>query len=98
MDLMRILSKGLLGKERFAANADDLLLVAAVFVGQEEGKTMPAAKFAAYAGLPRPTAVRKLKELEAAGIVTALDGGRYVLADGWRARRRPRHRQLPSVA
>lgn len=82
MDVMRVLSLGLLGDSRFAARADDVLLLAAVYIGQAEGKPMPAAKLAEYAGMARPTAVRKLKELEGAGIVIALDGGRYVLTDG----------------
>ena len=86
LELMRGLSAGLLNEQRFAARADDLLLVAAVYIGQADGKPMPAAKLAQYAGLARPTAVRRLGEMEAAGVVCALPGKRYVLAGGFMER------------
>lgn len=82
LDVARILSAGVLGKDRQATHADELLLVAAVFIGQAEGKPMKAAKLATYAGMPRPTAIRKLKAFQARGMVHLVDGGRYVLAPG----------------
>lgn len=79
LELTRTLSAGLLREDRFAANADDLLLMCAVYVGQVEGKPMTAAKLAAYAGMARPTAIRKLGELQARGLVQPLDRRRYAL-------------------
>lgn len=78
LDLTHTLSVGVLGRERFGANADDLLLLCAVGAGRPSS----AHKLADQAGIPRPTVVRKLGELEAAGLVQRLDGGRYMLAPG----------------
>ena len=82
LDPMRTLSIGLVGQDRFATHADDLLLIAAVFIGQSEGKPMTAAKLAEYVGLPRPTAIRKLKRFQVRGTVKRIDRGRFVLASG----------------
>ncbi len=80
-DLLRLVLNvsRLLGKKRTASNADDLLLVAGVAVGQAEGKPMKAGKGALYVGMPRATTIRKLRELEARGVVRVLPGGQYVL-------------------
>lgn len=79
LDLIRILSTGLLGQARFAAHADSVLLLAGVVIGQAEGRPMTAGKMAQYAGLGRPTAIRRLNQFHAAGIVTTLDGGTNVM-------------------
>lgn len=60
-------------------------MIAAVIIGQVEGRPMPAAKLAEYAGMARPSAARRLRELQSSGIVTALDGGQYVLTDAFMA-------------
>lgn len=82
LDLARILSAGLLGQERFGASADDLLLVTAVAVGEAEGKPLSAWKLAEQAGIPRPSVVRKLTELEAIGLVRKVDATRWGLGPG----------------
>jgi DNA-binding transcriptional ArsR family regulator len=47
----------------------DVILICAVFVGQAERRPMSAAKIAEYVGIPRPTAIRHLARLEAAGML-----------------------------
>lgn len=82
LDLARILSAGILGQQRRATHADDLMLLAAVFIGQGEGRPMTAAKLAMYAGMARPTAIRKLQAFDQQGVVHLVDGRRYVLGAG----------------
>ncbi|MDK3021720.1 helix-turn-helix domain-containing protein [Cupriavidus taiwanensis] len=78
---MRAISIALLGQHRFASHAGDVLLLCAVAVGHGEGKPMTAHKLAGYVGMPRPTAVRRLRHLEAMRLVQRGDGGRYQLTD-----------------
>lgn len=47
----------------------DVLLVMALVVSEMEGRYMSAAKAAAYIGMPRPTAVRRLESLRERGMV-----------------------------
>ena len=48
-----------------------------LFIGQAEGKPMTATKLSSYIGMPRPTLIRKLHELEQCGIAKpALKGWR----------------------
>jgi hypothetical protein len=61
----------------FDASASEVLLGAALFVGQAEGRPMTAAKAAAYIGMPRATAVRKLNEMKAAGVADVTPDGRH---------------------
>lgn len=82
LDLTRVLSAGLLGQDRFGASADDLLLVAAVAVGEAEGKPLSAWKLAEQAGIPRPSVVRKLTELEAIGLVRKVEATRWGMGPG----------------
>ena len=82
LDLTRTLAAGLLGQDRFGASADDLLLVAAVAVGEAEGKPLSAWKLAEQAGIPRPSVVRKLGELEALGLVRKVEATRWGLGPG----------------
>lgn len=85
IDLTRELSAGLLQAEqaeRFGAEAQDLLLVCGVCVGQAEGRPLTAHKLAQLAGQARPSVVRRLAALEAAGLVRRVDSGAFVLADG----------------
>ncbi|WP_418116772.1 MarR family transcriptional regulator [Variovorax sp. 350MFTsu5.1] len=79
LDLMRSLSMQVLRKERFGAHGGDVLLICAVTIGHIEHKPMAAHKLAQYAGLTRPTAVRRLERLEAMGLVRRGDGGTYTL-------------------
>lgn len=79
LDVLRAFGTAYLGHQRFGARADELVLLAAVFVGQAEGKPMNASKLAAYAGIPRPTVIRKLRALARRGVLERIDGGLYAL-------------------
>ncbi|ARK86989.1 helix-turn-helix domain-containing protein [Burkholderia pseudomallei] len=79
LDVLRAFGAAYLGHKRFGARADELVLLAAVFVGQAEGKPMNASKLAAYAGIPRPTVIRKLQTLARRGVLERIDGGLYAL-------------------
>ena len=61
--------------ERYATRADDLILYAALFVGQAEGRPMNHSKLAEYAGMSRPTVVRKVAALMEQGTVVKVGGG-----------------------
>jgi DNA-binding transcriptional ArsR family regulator len=69
ISLTRTASTEYVGTERVGSQADDVLLLAAVFIGQAEGKPMTAHKLSDFIGMPRPTVVRKLRELQTAGLV-----------------------------
>jgi DNA-binding IclR family transcriptional regulator len=47
----------------------DIILFCAVLIGHAEGRPMTAGKIAAYVGMPRPTAVRRLQEMMGKGII-----------------------------
>ncbi|QOE32768.1 helix-turn-helix domain-containing protein [Achromobacter phage Mano] len=90
ISMVRTVVAEILKDERFGTRADDAVLCCAIFVGQAEHKPMTAAKLAEYAGIPRPTVVRKLRQLQVEGIVRVLDGGQAelvadLLADGLQA-------------
>lgn len=78
LDLFRGTS-AIIGRDEFGPHATDILLMAAVFVGQAEGKPMNAGKLAIYAGIPRPTAVRRLAALGADGMVSRGPGATFTL-------------------
>lgn len=79
IETMRDLSWGLLHEKRFASNAADTLLIAAVAVGHLEARPLTPHKLAMFIGIPRATAARRLQRLEAAGLVQRGERGRYVL-------------------
>lgn len=79
LEIMRQLSMNYLGAERFGGRADEAVLLLAIFVGQAEGRPMGASKLAEFAGLARPTVVRKLRELEADGSVMRDADGCYII-------------------
>lgn len=74
MELWRAASRAWFGEERFATRADDLFLCWSILVGQIEGRPMNASKLAEFSGLPRPTVLRKVRKLEAEGIVARAGG------------------------
>lgn len=80
--LTRELSAGLLQTERFGTQAQDLLIVSGLCVGQAEGRPMTANKLSAFVGQARTSVIRRLAALEAAGLVRRVDRGAFVLADG----------------
>lgn len=67
-------SHGLLGSPSHGSMATELALVCAIYIGQKEGRPMSAYKLSTYSGIPRPTVVRKLRELQARGVVEIVDG------------------------
>ncbi|WP_155755013.1 helix-turn-helix domain-containing protein [Burkholderia pseudomultivorans] len=79
LDTLREFCAAYLSRKRFGSRADELVLLAAVFVGQAEGRPMNASKLAAYAGIPRPTVIRKLQALARRGVLERIDGGLYAL-------------------
>lgn len=83
---MRALSWALLKQRRFASNAPDALLLAAVAIGDLEGRPMGAYKLSAYVGMPRGTVIRRLAAMMRAGLVERDDRRRYVLTPEGRRR------------
>lgn len=53
--------------ENISQNYSDLLLTAAVYLGEAEGRPMSAGKLAIFIGMPRPTVLRHLADLEGRG-------------------------------
>lgn len=51
--------------ENISQNYSDLLLTCAIYLGEAEGKPMSAGKLAIFIGMPRPTVLRRLADLEA---------------------------------
>jgi len=78
LDVMRAFGAAYLGTARFGAHADEITLLMAVFIGTAEARPMTAAKIAEYAGVPRPSAIRKLDRLAKRGVVEKI-GRRYLL-------------------
>ncbi|MGA7438779.1 MAG: hypothetical protein WBW32_11715 [Luteibacter sp.] len=78
LDVLRTFGAAYLGTDRFGTHADELALLMAVLIGTAESRPMTAAKIAGYAGVPRPSAVRKLDRLARRGVLEKI-GRRYVL-------------------
>lgn len=69
LSIARSIGAGLLKVDKFGSCGDELILTAAIYIGQAEGRPMTASKLADYSGIPRPTVVRKLQRLQKRGIV-----------------------------
>ena len=80
LKMVRLVSKTYFDNDLAAANAEELVLCCAVFVGHAEGRPMSATKLADYAGIPRSTTVRKLRALTERGLVELDSGGLYRLS------------------
>jgi hypothetical protein len=74
LDLIQRPAKLHLDTRHFSSRADDLLLMCAITIGQIDGRPMTAAKLADYAGMPRPTVARKLRDFQRAGMVRITNG------------------------
>lgn len=74
IDLLKLPAEAHLRTKHYSSRCDDVMLMCAILIGQVERKPMTAAKLADYAGMPRPTVVRKLRQFEQAGMVELLDG------------------------
>jgi hypothetical protein len=81
LDLMKLPVETHMGTNHYASRCDDMILMCAITIGQIEGRLMTAAKLSDYAGLPRPTVVRKLKQFEKAGMVEMKDGAPVGIID-----------------
>jgi len=81
IDLTRALGTGLLRTDRFGTRAEDLLILCGLCVGQAEGRPMAAYKLAQYIGQARPSVIRRLDRLEAAGLVRRVCPGGWVLTE-----------------
>lgn len=54
---------------------EENLIVAAIVVGQTEGRLLSASDISAYIGLPRPTVIRKLRTVAMARILGKVNEG-----------------------
>lgn len=94
LELMRGFAESYLKIENFGANADLVVLFAAILIGQIERKPMTASKLAIYAGIPRPSVVRKLRQLEVRGAIKKTGRAAFIPAELVNAVR-PRIEQSP---
>jgi DNA-binding IclR family transcriptional regulator len=78
---MQTAATGFLSAEYCASSCDDVLLCAAVYIGQCEGRLMTAGKLAEYIGMPRPTAFRKLHTLKERGVLDVSKSGRWCVSN-----------------
>lgn len=74
IDLLKLPAEAHLKTRHYSSRCDDVMLMCAILIGQVERKPMTAAKLADYAGMPRPTVIRKLRQFERAGMVELSDG------------------------
>lgn len=95
IDLNRELYRGLVGTgDGFARRLDMLMVACAVTIGHAEGRPMTATKVAAYLGLPRMTATRRLGELTKAGAIECRARRYYVSPARIRSADRTTHRRV----
>lgn len=77
LDIMRCVSVVFLSEDSASLSHDFAMIAVGLFIGQAEGKPMTATKLASYIGMARPTLIRKLNELQRAGVAKpALKGWR----------------------
>lgn len=81
LDIAREVGASLLQAEKYGSCADEIILTAAIYVGQHEGCPMTATKLADYSGIPRPTVVRKLEALRKRGVVRKNEGHAYLTTE-----------------
>ncbi len=81
LDLARTMARLYLGTELYGTHSDEVILCCAILIGQTERRPMTAAKLADYAGMPRPTVVRKLRALESRGMVVMVDNAATLSID-----------------
>lgn len=65
--------------DQFGAAAGELMLCIAVLIGQLEGRPMSVSKLATYTGVPRVTAIRKLRSLHERKIISRAESGHYMI-------------------
>lgn len=74
VDYSRVMFRAMTPRRRNAEGLADAVLIAAVYVGQTEGRPMSAHKLSQFCGITRPTVVRKIRELVAAGLLEIHNG------------------------
>jgi hypothetical protein len=79
--VLQLIAAEYLETAQYGSVADDLVLLCAIFVGQAEGRPMSSSKLADFAGMPRPTVIRKLRELQTRHLVHMMDGKATLPAD-----------------
>lgn len=81
LGVLRALESGYRNPDRFGTSMGERLIMIAALVGQIEQRPLGASKLALLTGIPRPTVIRRLRELERHGLV-ARSGPGYVLPVG----------------
>jgi DNA-binding IclR family transcriptional regulator len=81
LEATRCFARACFPDEHFGRRAGDLILRGALYVGTVEGKPMTQSALARYAGIPRPSVIRKLKSLQRAGVVVKVGDGFALSAD-----------------
>lgn len=85
INLIKTVHKGRLGRRRtpqsIAGEVELLLIGAAVLVGHVRGKPRNSVEIARTVGIPRVTVRRKLETLITRGVVTLIDGNRYIMTE-----------------
>lgn len=69
IEIVVALCKAYFDEKRPSDRANDMLICAALIVGQVEGHPLNASKVAGWVGMARPTVIRRLESLERRGIV-----------------------------
>lgn len=80
IDVLRIMTAAVFDGRRSAEVTTDILLGCAVLVGQAEGHPLNASKVAEFAGVSRPTAVRRLMAMVEIGVLER-KGRAYLVPD-----------------
>lgn len=78
LELVKIAASSFLDSDVAASDAGDVMLFAAIFIGQVEQRPMTAAKLSQFIGMPRGTVTRRLEELRKRKIVVQLKTGAWV--------------------
>ena len=76
---LRMITEEYLQEPRLASVSDVALLLLAIRLAQLQGRPLTPAKAAQYVGIPRATALRKLKDLEARGLVSLTRDGNCLM-------------------
>lgn len=66
IEVLRALTMSIFDTPNLGERVEEILIVAAIVVGQAEGRLMCASDIANYVGLPRATVIRKLRTVDMA--------------------------------
>lgn len=79
MEMVRVVAIEYIGTELYGSASADVLLLVAAYIGQAERRPMTANKLASFVGMPRATVVRKLREMQTAGLIEVSGDGTATL-------------------